>query len=160
MSIENREAVRVRLEQIAARHGGRITPEDAIDDARDEDSPLHSAFTWDDSEAAHKQRLHEARTLIRSVRISTVVNQTVMRTIAYVRDPSKAGDEAGYVATSVLRTDEDLARAALVEEFSRAASALRRALEVAKALSLHHEVAAQLSAIEELKSRAQAGAHV
>jgi hypothetical protein len=150
---EQREAVRARLEEIAERTGGRLTPEDAIMDARDPESPLHPHFTWDESEAAHKQRLYEARTLIRSVRVTTVVNQTVMRTIAYVRDPSKASDEAGYIATAVLRTEQDLARAALVEEFSRAAAAMRRALEVARALSLEGEVQYQINAIEALKQR-------
>ena len=150
---ESREAVRERLEQIAARNAGRLTPEDAINDARDEESPLHPHFTWDDSEAAHKQRRYEARQLIRSVRVMTVVNQTVMRTIAYVRDPSKPSDEAGYIATAILRTEEDLARAALVEEFSRAAAAMRRALDVARALHLEGEVKHQIEEIEALKSR-------
>jgi len=150
---ESREAVRIRLEEIAARTGGRLTPEDAIEDAKDPESPLHPHFTWDDSEAAQKQRLYEARTLIRSVRVTTVVNQTVMRTIAYVRDPSRPGDEAGYISTAVLRTEEDLARAALVEEFGRAAAAMRRALEVARALSLESEVQHQIASIESLKQR-------
>lgn len=152
-SVEQREAVRVRLEEIAERNAGRLTPEDAIEDARDPESPLHPHFTWDDSEAAKKQRLYEARMLIRSVRVTTVVNQTVMRTIAYIRDPAKASDEAGYVSVAVLRTDEDLARAALVEEFGRAAAAMRRALEVAKALSLEADVEQQINAIEALKER-------
>jgi hypothetical protein len=87
------------------------------------------------------------------VRVTTVVNQTVMRTIAYVRDPSKPSDEAGYIATAVLRTDDDLSRAALVEEFGRAAAAMRRALDVARALSLENEVQHQIAAIESLKQR-------
>jgi hypothetical protein len=152
-SAEQREAVRIRLEAIAERNAGRLTPEDAIEDARDEESPLHPHFTWDDSEAAHKQRMYEARALIRSVRVTTVINQTVTRTIAYIRDPGKESDEAGYVSVAVLRTDEDLARAALVEEFGRAAAAMRRALEVAKALLLEGEVQHQITAIEALKNR-------
>jgi Glu-tRNA(Gln) amidotransferase subunit E-like FAD-binding protein len=150
MSADSREAVRIRLEEIAARNAGRLTPEDAIEDAKDEESPLHQHFTWDDSDAAHKQRLYEARALIRSVRVTTIVDQTVHRTIAYIRDPSRPSDEGGYIATAVLRTDEDLARAALVEEFSRAAPAMLRALEVARALSLENEFAEQIGAIEAL----------
>lgn len=155
-SLEQREEVRVRIEQLAARNNGRLTPEDVITDAKDEDSPLHPHLTWDDGEAAHKQRLYEARALIRSVRVTTIVNQTVMRTIAYVRDPSKASDEAGYISTAFLRTEADLARAALIEEFSRAAAAMRRALEVAKALSLEDQVQTQIEAIESLKQRVMA----
>lgn len=150
---ESREAVRQRLAEIAARNRGKLDPLDVIEDARDASSPLHSHFTWSDEDAAQKQRLYEARALIRSVRVTTVVNQTVHRVIAYVRDPEKTNTEAGYIETARLRSDRDLARAVLVDEFSRAAAAMRRALEVARALDLDAEVSEQVRAIEGLKRR-------
>jgi hypothetical protein len=153
MSAEKRDAVRIRVHQIAERNGGRVKLEDVIEDARDEESPLHTHFTWDIEDAAHKRHLDEARTLLRSINVQYVRNQTVHRVIAYVRDPGKPEKENGYISTVVLRNDQDLARAALVEEFSRAAAAMRRAVEVAKALGLDGEVASQLEAIEALKAR-------
>lgn len=154
MSAEKREAVRARVQEIARRNDGRIKLEDVIEDARAPDSPLHSYFTWDIQEAVHKLHLEEARSLLRSVNVHYVVNQTVYHNIAYVRDPGKPERENGYIATAVLRNNVDLARAALVDEFARAAAAMRRAIEVAKALDLDGEVTAQLEAIEALKLRA------
>lgn len=47
-----------------------LTPEIVVEDASDPGSPLHTLFDWDDSSAAHKYRLVQARTLIRRVRIT------------------------------------------------------------------------------------------
>ena len=44
-----------------------ITPELVLEDAKKKNSPLHSCFEWDDTEAANKYRLSQARDLIRSV---------------------------------------------------------------------------------------------
>lgn len=68
-----------RIEQIAARNGlksddpgGPITvvsPELLVEDAFDQSSPLHKHFTWDNREAAHNWRLHEARSLIQLIEV-------------------------------------------------------------------------------------------
>lgn len=42
-----------------------ITPEEILKRARNEGTELHKCFTWDDTEAAEKYRLQEARTIIR-----------------------------------------------------------------------------------------------
>jgi hypothetical protein len=55
------------LIKIAKKHDGVLKAIDVIEEARDESSPLHSAFTWDDSKAAHEYRLEQARRLIRVV---------------------------------------------------------------------------------------------
>jgi hypothetical protein len=155
MSAAATEEIRRTLERIAASNAGRITPEAVIEAARDAASPLHDRFTWDDKEAGHKQRMHEARELIRSVRVTTVVGETVHRTIAYVRNPELPSDEAGYISTAMLRTDADLARAVLVEEFARASAAMKRALEVAQALELRGEVQAFIDGVQSLKQRVE-----
>jgi hypothetical protein len=55
-----------RLAEIAARNGG-IEPIYVVEDARNETSPLHKYFEWDDGEAAEKYRLHQARSLVNRV---------------------------------------------------------------------------------------------
>lgn len=47
----------------------RLTPVLVLTEARDPDSPLHTLFEWNDSEAAERWRLQQARELIRSVRV-------------------------------------------------------------------------------------------
>jgi hypothetical protein len=44
---------------------GILTPRVVLEEATDPDSPLHHRFTWDDSDAAEKWRLHEASQLLR-----------------------------------------------------------------------------------------------
>lgn len=155
MKIENRDLIRSELERIATKNRGRLTPEDVIASAKAKTSPLHGCFTWNDSEAAKLQRLHEAREVIRSVRVHTIVKNTVHRTIAYVRDPQQPHDKAGYISTAVLRTDADLSREVMLIEFGRAESSMRRALDVASALNLTEEVGEPLAAIRALKDRVE-----
>ena len=57
------------LKEIAARDGGLLRPQAVIEAARDEASPLHGAFCWDDTEAARRYRIIQAQYLIRSFRI-------------------------------------------------------------------------------------------
>lgn len=60
-----------RLDELAVEHDGTITPILVIDDARDQDSPLHDYFEWDDSVASEQYRKWQARRLIRSIIVIT-----------------------------------------------------------------------------------------
>lgn len=53
------------LKRIAKENNGLLSPKAVVDAARDEESPLHDSFTWDDTEAAENYRLWQARKLIR-----------------------------------------------------------------------------------------------
>lgn len=55
------------LSELEDEHGGELQPQDVVDAARDVESPLHSQFEWDDTEAGEKWRRHQARQLIRAV---------------------------------------------------------------------------------------------
>lgn len=44
---------------------GKLLPKDVVEAARPATSPLHAHFEWDDSEAAAKYRIDQARALIR-----------------------------------------------------------------------------------------------
>ena len=44
--------------------GEEVKPEQVLDKARDDSSELHKCFDWDDSSAAEKYRLHQARLVI------------------------------------------------------------------------------------------------
>lgn len=48
---------------------GQLRPRTVVDEARPEGSPIHAAFEWDDSAAGEKYRVHQARNLIRAVRV-------------------------------------------------------------------------------------------
>ena len=52
------------LRKIAKKNGGLLRPVQIVQAARDEASPLHGQFTWDDEKAAGQYRLWQARELI------------------------------------------------------------------------------------------------
>lgn len=45
------------------------TPQQILEKARDESTELHKCFTWDDSIAAEKYRIHEARQIVCQLKI-------------------------------------------------------------------------------------------
>ena len=46
---------------------GKVTPQEVLDKARDENTELHKCFEWDDSVAAEKYRLRQASDIIRNL---------------------------------------------------------------------------------------------
>lgn len=57
-----------QLQAIYNRHHA-LTPGIVLSEASDPNHPLHHRFTWDDSEASYRWRLHQAQSLIRSVNV-------------------------------------------------------------------------------------------
>lgn len=62
--MQNPEIVK-ELKRLAKKNGGVLEPARVVEAARESASPLHSQFEWDDSEAAQRYRLWQARQLIR-----------------------------------------------------------------------------------------------
>ena len=149
MNADKRHAIRQRLSEIEAANGGRLTPDAVIQDARNEDSPLHDQFEWDVDKAAYRHWVERARDLITSVRVVQRVEKQTVSTVFYVRDPAASHDEQGYVSLNTLRSDADLAREAIHAEFLRARAVLQRARTLAAVLELSSEV-------EELAERVDA----
>src|ERR1700721_1911092 len=96
--------------KIAAANNGTVTPEQVVEAAKSEESPLHPYFTWDIGKAAHERWLHKARTLIPSVKVEITTTQFTVHAPAFVRDPSLSGETQGYMSLGRLQTDEDMAR--------------------------------------------------
>lgn len=78
---------------------GRITPQEVVEAATPEDSPLHGCFEWDDEKAGAAYRIDQARELLKRVKIEVVIEDRTIRTVGYVRDTSRDVSESGYVAT-------------------------------------------------------------
>jgi len=72
-SIRDADVEKVGLElQALANKLGSILPDDVITAASKKKSAMHSYFTWDDADAAHKRRQDEARYVIRSIKAKVV----------------------------------------------------------------------------------------
>lgn len=89
-AMKDAKAVGEHLELLRKQCKGELTPEDVLADAKHDNSPLHSYFEWNDSEAAHQHRLSQARGLIRSV-VAIYVDEEkkkpAVRAKAYVHVP-------------------------------------------------------------------------
>lgn len=149
MDQKTRDEIRDRLIEISAANGGVLTPEAVVRDAKDPDSPLHGQFDWNVETAAAKYWLIQARNIIRTVHVSVVEER--LTAPAWVRDPNAEPDQQGYVSLVRLRSDKDSARSVVVQEFSRAAAAIRRAREVAAFLSLEEVADELIDRIESVK---------
>lgn len=151
-----RKEIRDALATIAEANGGRLTPDAVVSEAASKSSVLHDLFEWDTRKAAHAYRLDQARTLIRSVRVVITNERTTVSTVCYVRDPDATAEDQGYVATASIIGDVERARATLVNEFSRAAGALRRARELAVAFDMVGEVDAIAVSVDAMRTKVEA----
>lgn len=80
------------------------SPQAVLDRARDESSELHKCFTWDDSIAAEKWRVNEARLVTRQLVIKEV---EVPKDRPEIRLFYKTDNESGYKPTEIIVRKED-----------------------------------------------------
>lgn len=93
----DREMVLAELEVIRQRNDGLLRAEDVVDFARHPDTQLHTKFTWDDTVAAERFRLMQARQVIRvHVKIYPKEKQRVRAYVSMLEDRRKGG---GYRST-------------------------------------------------------------
>lgn len=140
MSSETRALIKARLAQIEEANDGVLTPDAVVADARRKDSPLHDCFEWDTKKAAQEYWVIQARQLITSIRVEMRTETKVVSAVYYVRDPNASSDKQGYVSVKTLKTDEALARDALIQAFSRVADLLRSARDLAAVLEVEDRV--------------------
>jgi hypothetical protein len=150
---EMKEQARAELERMAKMNGGKITPQEVVEAAKDPESPLHGCFEWDNDQAADSFRLMQARALIRSVKIVVKTETTKVKAVGFVRDPSRESSDAGYVSVTSIKNDEDMKRDVLIAEFARAAAAIKRARALATVFGLTHEVDEFLERLDYMRGR-------
>jgi hypothetical protein len=84
------------LKALADQNGGVLQPAVVVEQARNPASALHDAFIWDDTEAARKYRLEQARQLIR-VTVEIISDGKQDRTVtAFVAVRQERYEEGGY----------------------------------------------------------------
>lgn len=101
------------LEKIKERDNG-IVPQVVVNEARDKTSPLHDYFDWDDTKAAEKYRVEQARNLISH--LDVVINYETGKTqkaFFNVSIPDNGGTKVVYVDVERALTDKDLRKQVL-----------------------------------------------
>lgn len=140
---------------------GVLTPTLVVDSARSEKNPLHPAFEWRDPVAAEQYRLHQARSLIRAVKIDYEQDGQVKRSVRFVHCPINSQAEGEYHPATVVVQRPDRYAAALAELKQKLISAqnsldeLRQVAE--QSTGTDHERLSMITiAIEALKTAGQA----
>jgi hypothetical protein len=90
--MNNKELIIAELKRIASEHNGVLMPADVVEAARPKDSVLHSRFEWNDSEAAEKYRLWQARYLLNV-------------TVEYIGSEKEGSDYRVFVSLTPDRAD-------------------------------------------------------
>ena len=127
------------LQAIADRDGGLLTPAAVLEEARNPESVLHGAFTWDDTEAARKWRIREAQELIRTYKVHIVQAGQTVQTYAFV---GLSTDRTGSSETNPYRRASDV-----VASEDLLAVAERDALVQLEAVKSRYEHISRLSSV-------------
>ncbi len=137
--MKNAAQVEKELQGIRKRCRGALRPADVVAwAAKHPKSALHERFDWDDTEAAHKYRLWQARKVITRV---TIVPRNNTKIRAFVSLTEDRGDGVGYRSVvEVLSDDERRERllAQALAEFRRVRAkyhTLKELAEVDKAIA-------------------------
>lgn len=101
--------IRTELERLAKENGGELRPEVVVLAAAEPSSPLHDSFEWNDTEAAEKWRLHQARNLIRAVvTYEQIGGQKVACRVFASLTTDRKEDGAGYRLVATVVSDEEM----------------------------------------------------
>ena len=88
--------------------GEEVKPEQVVEKARDSNTELHKCFDWDNSSAAEKYRLYQARNVINHL---IVIRHDVKEESAPVQFrvmmKNDKGSSSGYKQTIVMVKDDD-----------------------------------------------------
>ena len=84
--------------------GLSVKPEEIVDKARDESTELHKCFEWDDTKAAEKYRVYQARQIVCHLIVREVNDEPQKREVRFFY---KTDNQEGYKPASYIMRNED-----------------------------------------------------
>ena len=107
--ITNPETVQA-LQELHKVKEGLLRPIDVVEAARSETSPLHKHFEWDDTAAAEKFRIEQARGLLQRVfvRVQTPDGKERMTQVFVSLSTDRFSDGGGYRQLVDVLSDSDM----------------------------------------------------
>lgn len=103
--IKNKKII-AELRRIARANDGVLAPENVVNAARSVRSPLHKLFDWDDTAAAEKWRIHQARQVLR-VTVEFVGSEKSPVRVFVSLTKDRTGDETGYRSMVDVVSDDE-----------------------------------------------------
>jgi hypothetical protein len=134
-----RDALRAAILDTADR-AGKLSTDRIVAAAKSPKNPLHDQFEWDDSVAAHQQRLGVARALIRDiVYVGEDLEGNVVQTIAFVQEPG-VFNRSSFIPLSSAVRNKAMSLAIIAAELARCEGNIRRTQEIADVLKMRKDV--------------------
>lgn len=99
---------------------GRGQPEDIVEEARSESSPLHEHFEWDDAKAAHRHRISQARQLLQVIEIRVRTTGDAERDHVRVAHNIRLHGERTYVSIDEIQASEEYQRLLVLQSIEDA----------------------------------------
>lgn len=84
--------------------GLSVKPEEIVDKARDESTELHKCFEWDDTKAAEKYRVYQARQIVCHLIVKEVDDEPQKQEVRFFY---KTDSQEGYKPTSYIIRNKD-----------------------------------------------------
>jgi hypothetical protein len=132
---------------------GNIDPAILVEQAEDKNHELHDRFEWDDSKAAHMQRIETARQLIKSLKHIVTYEEKRIVVPYYVSDPRTK--KVGYTPAITIKKNRDSAMAVLNDELARIRGAIHRAVGLAAVFGLKSEFDDLLNEVVDIETKLQ-----
>lgn len=102
----------------------QVTPAAVLESARSQKSPMHKLFTWDDTDAAHEWRLHQARQVIGALQVTYI--EGPVEPVKYMHATVRASNgDTRYNTVDEILSKRDT-RNQLLNEALRELSSFRR----------------------------------
>ena len=99
--------------------GEEVKPEQVLEKAKSKSSELHKCFDWNDSSAAEKFRLIQARDVIRHLVVIRHDNEQKQEPVQFrVMLKNERSNDSGYKQTILMVKDEDEYRKLLEQAYS------------------------------------------
>jgi hypothetical protein len=110
----NPQIIGEHLEMLRGKHGGNLSTDEVLKDAKRNNSPLHPLFEWDDSTAAREYRLWQARHIIGAVvvKYDDQPEQPAIRMFVNVRQEEQ---KQTYTSIAAALEDPELRRQVLAD---------------------------------------------
>lgn len=103
------ETVGQEIEAIRAAGGGVCSPEEYVERARPEGSPIHDTLPWNDREMAEEARRQRARSILRVVVVQRESDEDLSPNVSVVV-PTPTGPVEGYIPMVEVLLQDDLTR--------------------------------------------------
>jgi hypothetical protein len=116
------------------------TPEEIVEEARSPKSPLHDAFEWQDSVAAHKFRLWQARHMVNHITIAVIKDGKQIQQKAF-HSVIDSDDEKGYAPMEIVKERPYLREQVISKAMNEAQDWARRYKEYKELSSVRMAIA-------------------